>query len=201
MAECNDMTRFLSDLLSFCHNKDDLAKNLMDTYKDVGRVFEAGQLSLNNVEGMNEKTVQFINLVGALSQRRLTDKYKIGKKYLQNELEEYIKSLFIGESIELLYLLIFDKSDKLAAVECISDGTVNSSGFSPRKMVDTVIKHNGKKVIIAHNHPHGLPNASDGDIIATGELKSVFLSAGILFVAHYVVAGTKISDCLPLCGD
>ena len=198
MEKREDMTRYLTRLLSFSSSDEEFAKNLIDELGDVGRVFKTGEITLRNVEGASDKSVEFINLIAAVTQRRITDKLKIGKKYLQNDIKEYLIAAFICAAVEQVCMLMFDKNDKLIAIEYTSDGTVNASGFSTRKMMDAVVKHKASSVILAHNHPRGMAEPSNNDLLTTSALESVFLKAGVKLIAHYVVAETRIFDCLPL---
>ena len=198
MEKREDMTRYLTRLLSFSSSGEEFSKNLIDELGDVGRVFKTGEITLRNVEGASDKSVEFINLIAAVTQRRITDKFKIGKKYLQNDIKEYLIAAFICATVEQVCMLMFDKNDKLIAIEYISDGTVNASGFSTRKMMDAVVKHKASSVILAHNHPRGMAEPSNNDLLTTSALESVFLKAGVKLIAHYVVAETRIFDCLPL---
>ena len=198
MEKREDMTRYLTRLLSFSSSSDEFAKNLIDELENVGRVFKTGEISLINVKGATDKSVEFINLIAAITQRRITEKLKIGKKYLQNDIKDYLIAAFICATVEQVCMLMFDKNDKLIAIEYISDGTINASGFSTRKMMDAVVKHKASSVILAHNHPRGMAEPSNNDLLTTSALESAFLKVGVKFIAHYVVAETRIFDCLPL---
>ena len=198
MEKHEDMTRYLTRLLSFSSSGDEFAKNLIDEFGNVGRVFKTGEISLRNVEGATDKSVEFINLIAAITQRRMTEKLKIGKKYLQSDIKDYLIAAFICATVEQVCMLMFDKNDKLIAIEYISDGTINASGFSARKMMDAVVKHKASSVILAHNHPRGMAEPSNNDLLTTSALESIFLKVGVKLIAHYVVAETRIFDCLPL---
>jgi DNA repair protein RadC len=89
-------------------------------------------------------------------------------------------------------MLIRDEKKRITAVENMGEGTVGASEVYPRKLLEVAIKNKAKSIILAHNHPHGGPTASDDDIEGTKRLKAIFSKAGIELAVHYVVSGRAI---------
>ena len=169
---------------------------ITDNCDDLNHLFHLDQHYIESF-GCTEQTAGFIRLVAALNSRKITDKFKFGKKYLQKDIEDYICGLFFGSTVETIYMLMFDKDNIFLACDSLGDGTVNASGFLPRKMLDVALRKNAYAVILAHNHPMGKTVPSTSDLVTTSLSKTVLSDAGIKFVAHYIVSGTEIADFLP----
>ena len=90
----------------------------------------------------------------------------------------------------------FDKGGKLISADLLSEGTINSSAFLPRKMLDFALRRKAKSVIIAHNHPSGNPLPSENDIVVTLLAKEILNDAQIELSAHYISVGFSIYNCL-----
>ena len=87
-------------------------------------------------------------------------------------------------------MLVLDGAGKLLSLEFIGDGTVNSSGVLPRKMLEILLSDKrSKRAILAHNHPGGFAKASVEDLDVTEKVSSLFRSADRELVCHYVIAG------------
>ena len=190
----NSAEEYLRKVLSFTVNE----KTASEEAEKITKVFPSGASLasadanvLVNLSDCNEKTADFIRLLSALGSRRITDGFKPGKKYTREEIERYICALLFHLSVESVYMITFDKSGKLISADLITEGTVNSSAFLPRKMADLVLRKRASSVILAHNHPSGNISPSVSDCVTTGNLVSFFSKIGIEVVEHYVVAGNE----------
>ncbi len=84
----------------------------------------------------------------------------------------------------------------MISTDLITEGTVNSSAFLPRKMADIALRKKAASVILAHNHPSGNLMPSDNDIAVTLLAESVLRDAKVKLDAHYITVGFDIKDCL-----
>ena len=193
-----DNKEYLENLLSFgVGNKAcSEAEKINKTFLSGADIASTSSHVLQNLSGCNEQTAEFIRLVSAVSSRRITDKFKSGRKYSREEIERYVCALLFHLTVESVYIILFDKNGKLLSAELITEGTVNSSAFLPRKMVDIALRKKAASVILAHNHPSGNPLPSDNDIAVTLLAESVLRDASVKLEAHYITVGFNICDCL-----
>ncbi len=194
---------YLEELLSFSE-KDKSYENtklLLENYGQLSYIIQLDAYTLIKTSKCSETSADLIRLVAGLTSRRITDKYKIGKKYLQNEIKEFVCGLLFGATVETIYMLLFDESDRLIGCEYIGEGTVNSSGVLPRKLIDIALRKNARYVILAHNHPCGKAHPSGDDLSVTSLLLTSFNNARIILRAHYVVAGFDVADCVTTVSD
>ena len=86
---------------------------------------------------------------------------------------------------------VLDNRCQLLFPALISRGTVTEALIHPRQVVETVLRHKSVNVILAHNHPSGILQASQSDIHLTTLLQRILLPMGIRLVDHVIVAGEK----------
>ena len=75
---------------------------------------------------------------------------------------------------------------------CIRDrftGTITQTAIYPREVVKAGLAHNASAVVLAHNHPSGIPEPSEADRLLTQELKSALALVDIRVLDHFIVAG------------
>ena len=193
-----DYREYLEKLLCFVKSKDSgsAAENLVSKFDTLECLLQIDRFLLSDTLCGNDEIAFYIRLISALTSRRITDKYKNGKKYSQKELEDYMVGMFFGADVETAFVLLFDDEGRLISTDSLGDGTVNASGFLPRKLIDIAVRGGAKSVIIAHNHPRGATSPSRSDILTTCVAKSVLKNADIKLKSHYIVAGFDIDDCI-----
>ena len=69
----------------------------------------------------------------------------------------------------------------------LSEGDVNSTSLSVRKVVETALNTNASSVVLAHNHPGGLAIPSREDIQTTMRIASALQAVDVNFLDHILV--------------
>lgn len=195
----NSNEEYFCKLLSFLHkgkNASVEAEKLTKTFSSGASLASANANVLERLSGCSEGTADFIRLLAALGSRRITDDFKPGRKYSKAEIQRYVCALLFHLPVESVYMISFDKSGKLISTDLITEGTVNSSAFLPRKMADIVLRKRASSVILAHNHPSGNIMPSENDVAVTLHAQSVLSDAHVKLDAHYIVVGFEILDCM-----
>lgn len=180
---------YFASLLSFLDSKSgsETAHRLLSKFLTIENTLCASEGILIN--DFSEKVAFFIKILAYITSRRTTDSFPFGNVYTKAETADYLKALFIGDSIEKVYLLSYDERGRLTGCELIGEGTVNSSEVLPRKAIETALKKSAKSVSIAHNHPLGKPEPSSEDIRFNNSFSSLFSACDISMTTHYIVAG------------
>lgn len=194
--EINLITNSHSDSLDyFCRllvpclgkNAESTAVALLSNYLTIENVFTASVGELSAICG--EKCAFYLKLLAYIISRREMDKFELGKKHSKAEIADYLKALFLGESVEKTYLICFDNEGRITSVNMLSEGTVNSSEILPRKAMEFAINHSARSVALAHNHPFGTTRASADDLNLTKHFASLFATCDIVLCDHYIVSG------------
>lgn len=188
---------YFASLLSWVTGDDgmEIAHKLLTKYQTIENVITASSDEIISLS--TEKLAFYVKLLGFITSRRATDLFALGERKSRAEISEFLKALFIGESVEKIYLLTFDSSERLTGCKLLGEGTVSSSEVLPRKACEAAISSSAASVAIAHNHPFGNPEPSSDDVKFTGVFETLFLSCGIKLLGHYIIAGHRSKIIMP----
>ena len=179
-----------------------LAHRLIDRFGSLAGVFDASFDELYAVEGIGENAATLIKLIPSAASYYLTStESHAHKKYDTAEaVGKFLVNLYIGVSVETIYLLLLNNKHELIDTIKVHEGSVNSVSISPRRLIEPAIFKRASMVILAHNHPGGVAIPSSEDIHTTCTLKDSFDLVGITMLEHFVVAGNRYAPILIKCG-
>ena len=188
----------LTRLLTFVKRNGarEIADDLLSRFGSLKSVLYADTPRLCECRGINDNIATLLRLVSATKQY-ICDKNPPTGLYLsdKNMLLDFITQLYIGETAECVISLLFDKNQKFMKHKRLSRGGINSVFISGRGILENAILEKASFVVLTHNHPEGLPEASASDIEVSRSLKLSLERAGISFSAHYVIAGGECGEC------
>lgn len=93
--------------------------------------------------------------------------------------KEHLRGLYLDSH----YQLIHD--------ELISIGTLTSNLVHPREVFRPAIERSAAALILAHNHPSGIPKPSDADLLVTTQIIEAGKVLGIGLLDHVIIAKNK----------
>ena len=167
----------------------EIAHALLGAFGSLQAVFEADYEDLLQVPGVGENSAFLIKLMSKSAQRlHMVDTAKA--VYITNSAQaaEVVKPYFIGEKDEKILALFLDGTGKLIRVMVLGEGVVNSVSFDNRKLMEGAIRTNCTTVILAHNHPHGVPNASSDDLRLTHSAREMLRTIDVCLFDHLIYA-------------
>ncbi len=120
--------------------------------------------------------------------KRLFKKNDMGLKVIRNARDAYdhlvdMKNL----SKEQLCGLYLDTHNRVIHQEIISIGTINTNIVHPREVFKPALEYGAVAVVLAHNHPSGVPEPSAADIEVTKQLIEAGRIVGIHLMDHLVI--------------
>ena len=181
----------LEFLLFYCIARQDtnpIAHRLLDSFGSLSQVLEAPVEELRKVEGIGENTAVFLRLVTQVGRYYLTDRASKAKVLPTLEsCAQYLQTFFFGRNVETVYLLCLDAKCKMLCCKKISEGDVNSTSLSVRKIVETALNTNASSVVLAHNHPGGMAIPSNEDIQTTRRIAAALQAVDVHFIDHILV--------------
>ena len=175
----------------------ELAHSLINRFGSLEKVFDASFDELLTVPGIKEHSATLIKMIPSLARIYYMEKNKSGESLANLDAwGQYFVNRYIGIEVETVFLLLLD--NKFNIIECVKihEGSVNSSAISIRKMAEVIFTKNASMVVLAHNHPSGLPIPSAEDLATTNEILRAFRSLEIRMLAHIIVAGNQYVDIL-----
>lgn len=166
-----------------------IAKDLIKRFKGIPGVLSAEVNQLEQVNGIGRQASQFLKAIDAFLGFYLDQKALIGDiQFTQlHQLVDYFKATIGRNSNEVMRVLYLNSQNKLIAAENLSEGTVSEAVVLPRKIVENALKHHATTVIIAHNHPGGLPEPSDNDDSITQQIKNALHTVNISLQEHVII--------------
>ena len=167
-------------------------ERLLLRYGSFTTIYSVGEDELCRVGGISKNAALLIKLIAYINSRRVTDSFELGVCHDELSLRKYIASLFLGLSVETVYVILLDDEDRVISAEHVSEGTVNASDIVPRKILEHARRKRSKRIILAHNHPQGSVTPSKDDVMTTGRLTMLFSTVGVRLVAHYIVADGEV---------
>ena len=181
----------LEILLFYCIARKDtnpIAHALLDHFGSLSQVLEAPMEELCKVEGIGENTAVFLRLVTQVGRCYLTDRASKAKVLPTLEsCAKYLQTYFFGRNVETVYLLCLDAKCKMLCCKKLSEGDVNSTSISVRKIVETALTTNASSVVLAHNHPGGMAVPSNADVQTTSNIAAALRAVDVNFIDHILV--------------
>lgn len=174
----------------------DTAHLLLNRFGSVKGVFDADIHELMSIDGIGENSAILVKLIASLMSRYSLCEVDLRKPIKTfSDISNYLSSLYIGESNETVYLLLFNNSMRLLKTELLFRGSVNDVSLNTRMLVEAAYNYKASYVILAHNHPGGIAVPSSEDIELTYRLSRAMACVGIDFIDHFVVAANR---CTPI---
>ena len=88
---------------------------------------------------------------------------------------------------ESMYIMVLNRANKVMGVKRISEGSVSGTVADPKKIFQIALKANASAVIIAHNHPSGNNQPSNGDRKITEKAKGAGVILDLPLLDHLIL--------------
>lgn len=92
---------------------------------------------------------------------------------------------------EVFYCIFLDNRHRILESTRCFEGTIDSANVYPRELVKRALRLNARALILAHNHPSGLAEASDADRAITRRLVDALNLIDVRILDHFIIAGTE----------
>lgn len=167
----------------------ELAHVLMDTFGSLKGVFDAPYEELIKVAGIGPNTAALLKLVPSLTRTYYSSDARSIILDTSEKSGEYFLPYYIGQTEEVVRLACLDAGGKVISNQILHRGSANAAEVNIRKIVNIALRNNAMGVILAHNHPGGLPLPSEEDVATTKSIREALMPMGILLMDHIIVAG------------
>lgn len=104
---------------------------------------------------------------------------------------DYLRLLLNWQEHEIFVAIFLDARNRVIAAEEMFRGTLTQTSVYPREVVKAALKHNAAAVILAHNHPSGVPDPSQSDRLLTDTLKQALSLVEVRVLDHFIIAGAQ----------
>lgn len=150
-----------------------------------------GKLSLKQLttfKGIGEaKAIAIIAALELGRRRRMEESLELQKITSSKAVFEIMQPI-IGElQHEEFWVLFLNNSNKVIYKTQISKGGITGTVVDTRIIYKTALEHNATSLILCHNHPSGVLQASDADKQITRKLKEAGKQLDVLVLDHVIV--------------
>ena len=107
-------------------------------------------------------------------------------------LPDMILRRFIGlEHEERVLLILCDTKGRMCFSGFITEGNLETTRLSVRKIVRLAMQYGAYTAFLAHNHPSGVALPSSSDLRTTIELRDTLALVDVRLLDHFIVAGNE----------
>ncbi|MFC3909080.1 DNA repair protein RadC [Legionella dresdenensis] len=170
-----------------------LAYELLRHLGDLRGVLTADTAAFCQIQGLG--VVRYLQLQAAREICKRSDFISLQKETrLTSSRDTYtfIKRQLRDKKNETFAALFLDSQYRVICYEELFQGTINSASVHTRPIIERVLALNAAAIIIAHNHPSGLSDASVQDIQVTDRLRNALDLVDVQLLDHLVVGDNEV---------
>ena len=172
-----------------------LAHELIDRFGSLAGVLDASADELKKVPGVGEHTAVLLRLIPALSGRYLDERSDFGEIIrTPDEAAAVLSPYFFAARNEMVYILCLDGKGKVLGVRKVSEGSIQASDISIRRIAEEAMGLRAAGIYLAHNHVSNLAFPSAADWQTTDVIRAAVGAVGLDLIDHIIfVDGDAIS--------
>jgi DNA repair protein RadC len=169
-----------------------LAKQLLQHCTSIGQVINMPKYRLEEIKGIGASTIALFKLIQEVI-ARVNKEQLINKPMItsQDNLITYLRSVIGYSTIECFYTLYLDNKHSLIIDKLYDHGTVNAISVYPREIVKDAVYHDASSVILVHNHPSGITNPSEVDLILTRAVQEALNTISVKLTDHIIISSNS----------
>jgi DNA repair protein RadC len=169
-----------------------LARQLLTAFGNISAIFRASEKEFCQHHGLG--VAKYVQLQACLemSKRYLYEEVHCTDGLLSSQAtKDYLISELRHESREVFAVLFLNNQHKVLKFERLFFGTIDAAAVYPRVVVEQALKLQSAAVILTHNHPSGVAQASIADQQITQRLIKALNLIDIRVLDHIIVAGNQ----------
>ena len=170
-----------------------LAHDLLKHIGDIRAILTTDLQTFQQVPGLG--LVRYVQLQAAREICRRSDFICLQKDtQLLNSQQTYafLKRQLRDKKNEVFAALFLDSQHRVLAYEELFTGTINSAAVHSRPIIERVLKLNAAAIILAHNHPSGLSDASHHDLEVTDRIRQALELIDARLLDHLVIGDNEV---------
>ena len=168
----------------------DLARELLDRYESLQKLFSRSPSELTTVKGIGSAKAAILSaafeLVRRIQSRKDADRPRFKRS---SDVAGHYLPLMRDLRKEVFKVLLLNRANRFIRGVSISEGTLEASIVHPRDVFREALLEPAAGIILIHNHPSGNPSPSDEDLRITKQLVEAGRLLGIRVYDHIILAG------------
>jgi DNA repair protein RadC len=168
----------------------DLARELLDQYESLQKLFSRSPSELMKVKGIGSAKAATLSAAFELARRNQSQKSGAKVSFKRSaEVSEHYLPLMRDLRKEVFKVLLLNRANRLIKEVTISEGTLEASIVHPRDVFREALLEPAAGIILIHNHPSGNASPSEEDLRITKQLVEAGRLLGIKVYDHIILAG------------
>lgn len=170
-----------------------LAHDLIKQIGDMRTVLNSDLATFSKVPGLG--LVRYVQLQAAREICRRSDYITLQREtQLSNSQQTYayLKRQLRDKKNEVFAALFLDSQHRLLAYEELFTGTINATTVHARPIIERTLKLNAAALILAHNHPSGISDASHQDLAVTARIQQALELVDARLLDHLVIGDNEV---------
>lgn len=170
-----------------------LANSLLHHFGNVREIFNSSQHDFQQVPGLGQ--VRYVQLQAVKELCRRNDFIDLQKETQINNTKQtyaFLKKRLRDYKNETFAALFLDNQHRVIAYEELFSGTINSATIHTRPIVERVLQLNAAALILAHNHPSGISDASHEDLAVTERIREALELVDTRLLDHIVIGDNEV---------
>lgn len=155
-----------------------LASQLLEHFGSLYQVMTADTQAMKQILGVGDAKLAQLQAVAELG-RRFFCAQMMREDVLSNPsaTHHYLMGVLAHREREIFMVIFLDNQHRVMATREMFSGSLHSVEVHPREIVREALKINAAAMILAHNHPSGMPEPSMADRVITQQV----IEAGAMF--------------------
>lgn len=172
------------------HSAVELSRILLQHFGGLNPIFDARLQDLNQFHGIGASKYAQLMAVKELGRRYSAQYLKQEKIELSNSkaLLDFLKFELLGETQEVFAVLCLDVHLRKISFKKMFYGSLNSCEISINQLLRHAINQHASSIVIAHNHPFGMPLPSNADIQLTQRILTACDLLEICLTDHCIIS-------------
>jgi DNA repair protein RadC len=172
-----------------------LARDLLAHFRSLRKLIAADRGRFCAEPGLGLARFAELQAAVEIARRQLTEALRTGPSLASpRATRDFLLARLRDREHEVFCCLYLDNRHRLIHFEELFRGTIDGASVHPREVVKQALLWNSAAVIVAHNHPSGIPEPSQADEIITQRIKHALALVDIRLLDHIVVGdGASVS--------
>lgn len=169
-----------------------IARELLNKFKSLPGVLEAGVKELTSIKGIGETNVfplVFVRAAAEIYLKRKTEGRDIVS--CSEDVFNYLYFSMREKDVEVFKVIFLNSKNEITGIEDIHEGSISSSAVYPREIIKSALEKKASALIFAHNHPSGSVDPSRSDISITRRLVHACLHMDIKVHEHIIIGNNR----------
>ena len=165
------------------------AKRLLAVFTNLRGILEADLPTLQNLGGLPPQSALQLRAMGDLFRLANQSEFRRGRALGGPEdVAGFLREQIGSRPREVFMVLFMDHRNHLLAFERLQEGTVDHTAVYPREILRRALELNATGLILAHNHPAGSLEPSEGDKQLTRQILTAARAMGLTVHDHLILA-------------